>query len=284
MKISLQDALNEGAARLRSAGVTEARMEATSLMMHALGVDRAFVIAHPEHELTGEQSETFRDLVRRRAAREPLQHITGSQEFFKLKFEVTPDVLSPRPETELIVEAALEFLKREQPVSILDVGTGSGCIVISLLHELKRAHGVATDISARALLVAERNARSHNVNDRLTLIQTDSLSTLNSASGFSLIVSNPPYIPAGDIEKLQPEVREHEPLTALVSGADGLDHIRRLLRETPRLLHPAGYFIFEIGFGQMDSVAALIDPARWRLAEVRADLQGIPRALILQRI
>lgn len=282
MKKTIQGTLVEAVDALQRAGVNEARLEATSLLMHVLGVDRAFVIAHPEKELSDEQSNSFRELLRRRAAREPLQYIVGYQEFFKLRFEVTPDVLIPRPETELIVEAALELVNREPGVSMLDVGTGSGCIIISLLDELKNAHATATDISPNALEVAGRNAQRHKVNDRVTFIQADSLLRLNQRELFSLIVSNPPYIPAGDIATLQREVREYEPLTALASGADGLDHIRALLHETPPLLHHDGYFIFEIGFGQHDAIEQLVDRAIWRLIEVRKDLQGIPRTVVLQ--
>lgn len=281
--ISIIQAHAEGAESLRLAGVIDARREAGSLLGHALGRDRTYLITHGDNTVTDEQLDGFRTFIARRAAREPLQYIVGYQEFFKLKFEVTPDVLIPRPETELVVEAALELADRVQSLSILDVGTGSGCIVISLLNELKNAHATATDISSNALEVARRNAQRHNVSDRVTFVQADSLSQLNQSAPFSLIVSNPPYIPAGDIVTLQSEVREHEPLTALMSGADGLDHIRALLRETPQLLQRNGYFIFEIGFGQSDAIEQLIDHAIWLLIEVRRDLQGIPRTFVLQK-
>jgi release factor glutamine methyltransferase len=281
--ISIIQAHAAGVESLRSAGVIDARLEAGSLLGHALSRDRTYVITHGNDIVTGEQLERFRNLIARRATREPLQYIVGYQEFFKLRFEVTPDVLIPRPETELVVEAALELADRELSRSILDVGTGSGCIVISLLSELKNAHAIATDISSSALDIARRNAQRHNVSDRVTFIQADSLSQLNQSAAFSLIVSNPPYIPAGDIATLQREVREHEPLTALVSGADGLNNIRALLRETPQRLHHNGYFIFEIGFGQRETIEQLVDHAIWRLIEVRRDLQGIPRTVVLQK-
>lgn len=281
--ISINQAQASGAESLQAAGIIDPRLEAGSLLAHALSRDRTYVITHGDDLVTGEQLDRFRDLIARRAAREPLQYIVGHQEFFKLSFEVTPDVLIPRPETELIVEAALELADREGSLSILDVGTGSGCIVISLLHELKNAHATATDISPSALEVARRNAQRHHVSDRVTFIEADSLSRLSQSAAFSLIVSNPPYIPAGDIATLQREVREHEPLTALLAGADGLDHIRALLRETPPLLHHNGYFIFEIGFGQGEAIEELVDRAVWHLIEVRRDLQGIPRTVVLQK-
>lgn len=281
--LSIIQAQAAGAESLGAAGVTDPRREAGSLLAHAVRHDRTYLITHGNDLLTGEQLERFRTLIARRAAREPLQYIIGYQEFFKLSFEVTPDVLIPRPETELIVEAALELADRERSLSILDVGTGSGCIVISLLHELKNARAIATDISPNALEVARRNAHRHNVSDRVTFTQSDSLAPLTQSAAFSLIVSNPPYVPARDIATLQREVRDHEPLTALASGADGLDHIRALLRETPRVLHHSGYFIFEIGFGQGDAIEQLVDRAIWHLLAVRKDLQGIPRTVVLQK-
>ncbi|HEX6187589.1 MAG TPA: peptide chain release factor N(5)-glutamine methyltransferase [Pyrinomonadaceae bacterium] len=281
--LSIIQAQAAGAESLRSAGVIDPRLDAGSLLARALRRDRTYVITHGNEPVTGEQLDRFRVLIARRAAREPLQYIIGYQEFFKLSFAVTPDVLIPRPETELIVEAALELADRERSLSILDVGTGSGCIVISLLHELKKARAMATDISPKALEVARRNAQRHNVSDRVTFMQADSLAPLTQPAAFSLIVSNPPYIPAGEIATLQREVREHEPITALASGADGLDHIRALLRETPRVLHHSGYFIFEIGFGQSDAIDQLVDRAIWHLIEVRKDLQGIPRTVVLQK-
>ena len=283
LAMSIIQAQAAGAESLKSAGITDPRLEAGSLLAHVLHRDRTYLIAHGNDLMTGAQLERFRSLIARRAAGEPLQYIVGYQEFFKLSFEVTPGVLIPRPETELIVEAALELLDPEQSLSILDVGTGSGCIVISLLHELKNARALATDISASALEVARRNAQRHLVSERLTFVQTDSLSPIKTCAAFSLIVSNPPYIPARDIATLQREVRDHEPLTALVSGADGLDHIRALLRETPQLLQQNGYFILEIGFGQRDAVVQLVDRAVWDLFEVRKDLQGIPRTVVLQK-
>lgn len=281
--ISINQALAEGAGSLQAAGIIDPRLESGSLLAHALRHDRTYLITHRDDLVTGEQVDHFRALIARRAAREPLQYIVGYQEFFKLSFEVTPDVLIPRPETELIVEAALELADGERSLSILDVGTGSGCIVISLLNELKQARALATDISPKALEVARRNARRHHVSARVTFSQAHSLASLAQSAAFSLIVSNPPYIPAEEIATLQREVRDHEPLAALASGADGLDHIRALLRETPPVLHHSGYFIFEIGFGQGEAIEQLVDRAIWHLIEVRKDLQGIPRTVVLQK-
>src|SRR5436309_14412035 len=173
MTVSIRSALAEGAGVLATNGVTEPRLEASSLLAHTTSRDRAFIITHADDVLPPVQLETFRFLIARRAAGEPLQYLTGHQEFFKLDFEVTPDVLIPRPETEFLVEIALELLKGNLDPFIADIGTGSGCVAVSLLHELPDAHAIATDISAAALWVAQRNADRHGVTDRLTVIESD---------------------------------------------------------------------------------------------------------------
>ena len=280
---SIRQVLAGATKELLAAGIAEARMEAVSLLAHALQVDRTFVITNLEEGLTAEQLRTFGELVTRRARREPLQYIVGHQEFFELDFEVTPDVLIPRPETEIVVETALEMLTDFSAPLIADIGAGSGCIVISLLHRLPDARGVAVDISPRALSVAQRNAVRHKVADRLTLVESDLFSALEPQAQFSLIVSNPPYVSEPEIETLQPEVRDHEPMSALISGFDGLSHIRVLLREASSYVRPNGFLIFEIGFDQRNAVEQLIDVVRWRLIEVREDLQNIPRTIVLQK-
>jgi release factor glutamine methyltransferase len=283
MSTSIRTAITEASSLLVSAGVNEARREAMSLMSFVLECDRAFLFAHSEDDLSESQLKEFRLLSSRRANREPLQYITGHQEFFNLNFEVTPDVLVPRPETEILVEAALEVLEGDAAPFIADIGTGSGCIIVSLLHEIPLAHAIGTDLSLNALRIAQKNARRHNVNDRLALVQADGFPVTGSGREFSLIVSNPPYVTESEFAGLQPEVREYEPRTALVSGADGLSHIRTLLRGAPAHLRGGGHFIFEIGFGQRDAVERLVDQEQWNLIEVRKDLQGIPRTVILRK-
>lgn len=283
MKTSIGNAAKEGARVLSAAGIEQARAEATSLLGHVLGRDRAFIIAHDADELTGIQTQTFQECLARRAAGEPFQHIVGHQEFFKLDFEVNRDVLIPRPETEILVEAALEVLKHDREPLIADIGTGSGCIVISLLHEVSRARAVAVDISLNALRVARRNAVRHGVLERLNLIHADGSSAFRQQSEFSLVVSNPPYIAEHEVNELQREVRDHEPLSALVSGADGLAHIHALVHDSPSVLRPGGFLIFEIGFGQQDAVEKLVDAEVWNLVEVKTDLQNIPRTVVLQK-
>jgi len=195
---------------------------------------------------------------------------------------VTPDVLIPRPETELIVEVGIEILKDKATPVFADLGTGSGAIVISLLRELPRARAIAVDVSPGALEVAKRNAERHRVSDRLQFIESDLFSTTDARAVFDLIVSNPPYVPRGDLDGLQREVR-YEPLGALDGGPDGLAVIRRLLKDAPDFLPAYGYLVFEIGFDQHEAVKKLIDHGAWELIELRKDLQGIPRTVVLKK-
>lgn len=282
MSTSIGKAVLEGAQRLQNAAVAEPRREAGSLLAHVIGRDRSFVIAHADDALTVEGHVAFRSLIERRAAGEPLQYITGHQEFFKLDFEVTPDVLIPRPETELTVEASLELLQNDSEPYFADIGTGSGCIAISMLHELWAARAIATDVSPPALRVAQRNAARHGVVDRLELIESDCFSALDVRGPFSLITSNPPYVSDDELKSVQREV-SYEPRAALAAGSDGLSVIRRLLRETRPFLRSGGHFVFEVGFEQSEAVEHLIDRRVWKLLEIRTDLQRIPRTFVLQR-
>ena len=279
--LSIGGAIREGAQRLAAAGVIEPRREAGSVLAHVLGRDRSFIIAHADDPLTAEQREALQMLIERRTVGEPLQYIIGQQEFFKLDFEVTPDVLIPRPETELIVETSLELLKTDPKPYFADIGTGSGCIAISILHELPEAHALATDFSRAALRVALRNAERHHVSDRLALFESDCFSDLDANESFTLITSNPPYVSADELKSIQREVR-FEPRAALAAGSDGLSVIRRLLSEARPFLRGGGYLVFEIGFGQSEAVEQLVDRGVWKLLEIRKDLQDTPRTFVLQ--
>jgi release factor glutamine methyltransferase len=285
-RLTIADALREAATELRVAGVVEARREAGSLLSHVTGHDRTHVITHADEGLTPGQLSALRAAVSRRAAGEPLQYITGRQEFYGLEFEVTSDVLIPRPETELLVEAALELLKGAASPLVCDVGTGSGCIAVALLHERGDARCLALDISPEALRVAGRNAERHGVGDRMLRLASDCLEALGAEEyadlRFDLVASNPPYVAEADVVSLQREVRDHEPRVALTPGGDGLSVIRRLLSEAPRRLKPGGHLLLEIGFDQHEQVAALINPRTWRLLEIHKDLQGIPRIVALR--
>ncbi len=271
--VSIAEATLEAAQVLRRAGVPESRREAASLLAHVCGRDRTFLITHAEEKLD-----------ERRARGEPLQYITGHTEFFKLDFEVTPDVLIPRPETELLVETALDLLNGTSAPFICDVGTGSGCIAISILHERKDACGIGLDISTAALRVARRNAARHAVTERFTLILSDCLQALDAAqTRFDMIVSNPPYVAEDALAGLQREVRDYEPRVALTPGSDGLSVIRRLLSGAPKFLQSGGHLLMEIGFDQHETVGQLIDAQVWELLEIHKDLQGIPRTVALRK-
>jgi release factor glutamine methyltransferase len=282
MVVSIGAALTEAAEGLRAQGIPEPRLEAALLLGHVLRRDRAYLIAHIEAELHPELLQTVRRLVARRASGEPLQYLTNHQEFFKLDFEVTPDVLIPRPETELIVEAALTVLSPERQSEIADVGTGSGCLAISILHEHRKTQATATDLSARALQVAQRNAERHGVRGRLRLIESDLFAALPADQIFDLIVSNPPYVSTADMNHLQREV-QHEPRRALEGGKDGLDMIRRLVRDASAHLKKGAHLIFEFGIGQDGAIRELVDRDVWELIEIRKDLQQIPRTIVLRR-
>jgi release factor glutamine methyltransferase len=288
MATSIAETILQGAHRLRQAGVPEARREAGSLLAHVLGRDRSFILSHAEDALGAEQAEQFRQCLERRAQGEPLQYITGHQEFFGLDFEVTKDVLIPRPETELLIETALKLVLGPAEVLICDVGTGTGCVAITLLHELPAARAVAIDISPRALVVAQRNAVRNSVTDRIEFVLSDCFAALNTPgprqTSFDLIVSNPPYIQEDAMADLQREVRDFEPRGSLAAGADGLSVIRRLLLEAPQFLKTGGFFLFEIGFNQAAAVELLIERRVWELLDIHKDLQGIPRTVALRKL
>jgi release factor glutamine methyltransferase len=284
--LTVADALREASEALRASGLAEPRREAVSLLSHALSRDRAFLVTHSDESLTAEQLRSYLSTVERRAAGEPLQYITGAQEFYGLDFEVNENVLIPRPETELLVETALEILKGTDSPLVCDVGTGSGCIAVSLLHARRDARALALDVSSAALEVAARNAARNGVADRIDLLVSDCFDALASNgredARFDLVASNPPYIAEADLEGLQTEVRDHEPRVALTPGGDDLSVIRRLVSESPRHIKPGGHLLMEIGFNQHERVAALIDPRVWTLLDIRLDLQGIPRTVVLR--
>ena len=284
MNISIADLIIEATRILREAGVSEARREASSLLEHILERDRTFVITHANTLVNEEHLERYRQIVTRRSNGEPLQYITGRQSFFGLDFEVTPAVLIPRPETELLVETALKILPVEAESVICDVGTGSGCIAIALVHKRARTRAVGIDVSTRALQVAHRNAVRHAVGDRVSFVAADIFSWLKSDRPvFDLVVSNPPYVAGSQLAGLQREVRDHEPREALTPGADGLTIIRRLLSESDAFIKSGGHLLIEIGFDQGSDVERLVDRNIWHLLAIHNDLQSIPRIVALQK-
>jgi release factor glutamine methyltransferase len=259
-----------------------AARDAALLLRHALGISHAAQLADPKRRLTPAQQAAFDALVQRRLANEPIQYITGEQEFYGLALGVTPAVLIPRPETEQLVEAVLAELDPTRPLRILDVGTGSGAIAIALAHHLPRAHVTAVDLSAAALEVAASNAARHGLTNRIRFVQSDLLDALPPGElPFDFIVSNPPYVPTADRGSLHPQVRDHEPAAALFAGPDGLDVYRRLIPQARAALRPNGILALEIGQGQREAVAALL--ADWNELRFLDDLQQIPRVALAHR-
>ncbi len=263
---------------LASAGIEEPLREAMLLTAHGLGRETVFLYAHPEQELAETEYTAVLELVDRRARREPFHYITGEKEFFGLVFAVRPGILIPRPETEIVVEEGIKRLRDAPESTFLDIGAGSGCIAISLLTSLPQATGTAVDISPVALEVAAENAVRHGVEKRLTLTTSDLFE--NISQKFDLIVTNPPYVPAVDADGMQREVVEFEPHSALFSGPDGLDAVRRIVEQAPDHLVAAGTLIMEIGDGQADAVSALFDESIWSSVRFIEDLRGIRRTVV----
>jgi release factor glutamine methyltransferase len=280
---SLHERLTEARRLLSDAGIPEAEaaLDAEVLARHVLECDRATLLTRSRDAIPSAFDRLYRPLIARRAAREPIAYILGHTEFWGLDFEVTPDVLIPRPETELIVQEAVSVASRALTRRILDVGTGSGCLVVALAIEFTPARLVATDISPGALAVATRNAERHNVIGRIAFLQSDLLAGVDGRA--ELIVSNPPYVPEADAATLQPEVQRYEPSSALYGGSDGLLVIRRLLADAPRCLAEGGSLVVEFGFDQEPAVRAAAADTGWRVARIGPDLQGIPRVAVLRR-
>ena len=274
--MTLTTALSHGAALL--AHLPTARRDAEFLLLRATETDRAFLLTHPESTLTPDQQSTYEQWLTRRAQHEPIQYIIGEQEFYGLTLRVTPEVLIPRPETEHLVEALLHRVPKEAPLRIADIGTGSGAIAIALAHHLPNASVTALDNSTAALAIAQQNSQRHNLTARIRFLQSD---LLNAVAGerFDAIVSNPPYVP--DSEILEPQVRNFEPHTALYAGPTGLDIYQRLIPQAEKALTPHGWLLLEIGHGQRDALAELLEP--WNEIEFVSDLQGIPRVAIARR-
>jgi release factor glutamine methyltransferase len=257
----------------------QASRDAELLLLHTLDITRVALLTNSGRELTPDQQIRYEVAIDRRLRYEPIQYITGQQEFYGLALAVTPAVLIPRPETELMVEAVLKLLPTDQPLKIADIGTGSGAIAIALATHLPRAEITALDISAEALAVATANALVHDVAGRIRLLQSDLLSAVDlGAAAFDAIVSNPPYVPDSDRETLHPEVRDYEPATALFAGESGLDVYRRLIPQAGSALKAGGLLAMEIGHGQRPAVAALL--RQWDDVSFIKDLQLIPRVVL----
>ncbi len=312
---SVRALLKFGITQLREARVPSFTLAAELLLLHAFGRDRAWLYAHPEEVVSDENAQRFFALIARRAAGEPTQHLTGKQEFWGLEFEVTPDVLIPRPETEHVIEVALDRLAareiragRRQTTAgegfrIADVGTGSGCIAIALAKELPGAKFYATDISSAALVVARRNAARHGVMDRIDFIESNLIDafatvtvpesqitnhespvTSHQSRSFDLIISNPPYVGRRESATLPREVREHEPEVALYGGEEGYELYAALIAQAAQSLKPGGILVLELGHNSLPAVRPLLDAAPWTNVGVTDDLAGIPRVLAAEKL
>jgi release factor glutamine methyltransferase len=286
--MTLREALTIAAAQLAADDHLHhtATRDAELLLLHTLQIPRVALIAHPDDELSTNQRAAYETSIARRLRHEPVQYITGQQEFYGLTLKVTPAVLIPRPETEHLVEAVLQRLSAneplKEPLKIADIGTGSGAIAIALAAHLPQAAITALDISPDALAVAATNAREHSLSDRIRFLQSDLLSALDhEARTFDAIVSNPPYVAETDRPTLHPQVRDYEPAAALFAGETGLDIYRRLIPQAHDALKPNGLLALEIGHDQQDAITSLLQT--WHKPSFINDLQNIPRVALAWR-
>jgi release factor glutamine methyltransferase len=297
--MEIREALKTGIAKLRDGNIHAYTLAAELLLLHATSKDRAWLYAHPEEPLSAAQEQQFLEMVARRAAGEPVQHLTGHQEFWGLDFLVTPDVLIPRPETEHLIEVALDRLAlrevregRPQATEgagllIADVGTGSGCIAIALAKHLPKATFYASDISEAALDVARRNAAKHGVLQQIAFAHDNLLGNAVSgddrAARFDAIVSNPPYIGLREAADLDPEVRDHEPAAALYGGQEGYEFYGALVAQAAAHLVDGGLLVLELGYNSLPAVAPLLEGPEWTRPGITSDLAGIPRIIAAER-
>jgi release factor glutamine methyltransferase len=286
--VTLTETLNSAAITLSAAGIANARLDAEVLLSHIIHKDRVWLITHRADVLDDKDQRDFDEAIERRSKREPLQYIIGNQEFWGLEFKVTPDVLIPRPETELIIEAAIAMVQdRNKPVRIIDLCTGSGCIAVSLAKELANAHVIATDASEKALAVARENTRDHGVADRIRYLEGDlfePLKELDIRGQIDIIVSNPPYVRESDLAALQSEVKDYEPLMALVAGPEGTEIAQRIIRHATEYLKKNGALIMEMGLGQAGALTRMTEATgAYGKPEVLKDLAGIERVIVARK-
>ena len=292
---SVRSLLKQGMGQLREANVPSFTLAAELLLLHVANRDRTWLYAHPEVILSAETTTQYFALIQRRANGEPTQHLTGKQEFWGLEFEITPDVLIPRPETEHLIEVSLDRLALRElragrspritgnGLTLVDVGTGSGCIAIALAKELPGATIYATDVSTAALTVARRNAARHGFSDRIRFLESNLFEAFNPVR-FDLIVSNPPYVGRGTADTLAREVREHEPEVALYGGEEGYEFYAELVAQSHEFLKPGGLLVLELGHDSLPAVQPLLESRHWTNLGVTNDLAAIPRVLAAERL
>lgn len=286
--MTIAEAIAKAAGRLAAHEIEHSRLDAEVLLGHLIGRDRAWLLAHGPDVLDVRHERGYDLLLDRRAVREPIQYITGVQEFWGLPFTVTPDVLIPRPETELVVEAALRTAAGNSAPLLVDLCTGSGCIAISLANELQEASIIALDRSAAALDVARRNARQNGVEERIRFLEGDlfaPLAGMGLGHQVDVITANPPYVREGDLAGLQPEVRDFEPELALIAGPRGTEVAERIVAAAPDLLRPGGVLILEMGMGQAPALSRIIEgTGTYGTLDVLTDLAGIDRVIVTKRM
>lgn len=276
--MNIAEAVKFASTTLSDARLKEPKKDARLLLQFAIRRPKEFLFAHPEYELSGAEQAAFNDAVTRRTDHEPVQYITGRTEFYGLEFIVSPAVLIPRPETEILVENAVEFLRENDAARFCEIGVGSGCISVSMLTQLANATAIAVDRSPEALEVARQNAERHNVIDRLDLRLSDVFDSV-AEDGFDAIVSNPPYVSLAEVATLDREVRDFEPEMALTDNSDGLEVIRKIITDSSHKLHSGGVLFMEVGFGQSGRILPLLSDEMWADVRFFSDLQSIPRIL-----
>lgn len=281
--VQAHEALRRAIAALQAAHVETASLDARLLLQHVLGISHEEWVAEPEKAMTAQQAEAYDALIARRARHEPVAHLMGTREFWSMDFRVTPATLVPRPDSETVIEAVLQRIAdRNAPLSILDLGTGTGCLLLSLLKELPNAQGTGIDLSREALTVAQENALQLGLAARAHFNQGNWCD--ESQGRFDVIVSNPPYIPTANIASLDAEVEQYEPRLALDGGADGLDCYRDILAALPDILKPDGIAAFEVGIGQSQAVTELAREKGFQLESIRKDMQGICRCVLVKHL
>lgn len=283
---TIGEILNRTANYLQQKGLENARLNAETMLSAVLDLRRIDLYLRFDRPVGDRELSAVRDLIKRRLGGHPLQYLTGKTEFYSLTFQVGPAALIPRPETEILVEALLERLgRREEELSVADVGTGCGNIAVTLAVHLDRARLWAIDRSSKALTLAQRNARAHGVADRIEFLQGDLFKPLHRQRGcLTAVVSNPPYVSTDELKELPAEIRDHEPLAALDGGRDGLEIIRRLITAAAGMLLPKGWLALEIGAGQDDRVRELISRTGcYRDMETIPDYSGIPRVILARK-
>jgi release factor glutamine methyltransferase len=287
--VTVLEAIQRSTEFLARKGVDSPRLQAELLLAHLLEQPRMKLYLDFERALTPAEIDGFRALIKRRGQREPLQHIIGSASFCGFEITVNRDALIPRSETELLAERGWTFLNQlstlnPQPSTVLDFGTGSGCLAITLACKCAAAEVYAVDISPEALALARRNAARHGLAERIRFLQGDGFAALPQGTRFDLIISNPPYIPSGDIASLPPEVRDYDPHRALDGGPDGLDHGRRLAAESARFLKPHGRLMLEFGDGQAERLREILQQQKWIVEAIEEDYTHQPRIMVAWRL